>query len=98
MKSTRAALDYLQRLHSRFGDWPIAMAAYNAGEGRVEQALRHHGAQSRFEELSSLPQETRDYVVKFFAWRALVSTPERFGVALPPDTQRPTTGRSADNR
>lgn len=83
MKSTRAALDYLQKLHTRFGDWPIAMAAYNAGEGRVEQALRRHGSQSRFEELSSLPLETRDYVAKIFAWRALLSTPGRFGVALP---------------
>jgi membrane-bound lytic murein transglycosylase D len=89
IKSTRAALDYLQKLHTRFDDWPIAMAAYNAGEGRVEQALRRHGTQSRFEELSSLPLETRDYVTKIFAWRALLSAPERFGVELPQTPNAP---------
>lgn len=83
LKATRAALDFLQRLHARFGDWYLTMAAYNAGPGRVEQALYRHGGRARFDELSSLPLETRQYVVQIFAWRALLSAPQRFGVTLP---------------
>lgn len=89
MKSTRAALDYLQKLHNRFGNWPIAMAAYNAGEGRVDRALQHHGRQSRFEDLSSLPLETRNYVEKIFAWEALLSSPKQYGVSLPKTPNAP---------
>jgi soluble lytic murein transglycosylase-like protein len=63
-RSTRAAARYLRELFSRFGDWQLALAAYNAGEARIEAALQQHGAKS-FGELASrhaLPEETIQYV------------------------------------
>jgi membrane-bound lytic murein transglycosylase D len=62
--SGRAAAQYLRHLHDRFGDWRLALAAYNAGEGNVEQLLRSRKARS-FEEIASyLPAETQLYVPK----------------------------------
>src|ERR1017187_721712 len=61
-KSTVAATRYLEDLFSRFGDWRLALAGYNAGEARVEQAIHRSGAHE-FEILSGLlPLETRRYV------------------------------------
>lgn len=63
VKSTRAAARYLRDLHKQFGEWPLAFAAYNAGEGAVQRALQH-GARD-FETMSRsnrLPLETRNYV------------------------------------
>src|SRR5690606_35195769 len=66
-KSAEAAASYLKILYKRFGSWPLALAAYNAGEGRVGRALEASGASS-FEQLSaSLPAETRMYVPKVLA-------------------------------
>lgn len=73
--STRAAAEYLTDLHDRFDDWLLALAAYNAGPGRVEQAFKDHAASSvRDEERSpfwsirsSLPSETRAYVPRVLA-------------------------------
>jgi soluble lytic murein transglycosylase-like protein len=64
VKSTHAAAKYLKDLHAQFQDWPLTLAAYNAGEGRVERALERLGARdfwtlSRF---AALPDETRRYV------------------------------------
>ncbi|TAN52596.1 MAG: hypothetical protein EPN21_03575 [Methylococcaceae bacterium] len=81
--ATRAALDLLQRLNAHFGDWQLAMAAYNAGPGRVDQALRRHGRHVRFQDLTTLPQETRQYLVQLYAWRAIIQTSQRYGVMLP---------------
>lgn len=74
--STRAALDYLQLLHAQFGDWHLAIAAYNAGEGAVETARRRAlaaGVEPRFENLR-LPRETREYVPRVFALARLITT------------------------
>lgn len=63
-RSTRVAARYLRELFNRFGDWQLALAAYNAGEARIEAALQQHGAKS-FGELASrraLPEETIQYV------------------------------------
>lgn len=63
-RSTRVAARYLRELFNRFGDWQLALAAYNAGEARIEAALQRHGAKS-FGELASrraLPEETMQYV------------------------------------
>jgi membrane-bound lytic murein transglycosylase D len=63
-KSTYAAARYLSDLYAQFGSWPLALAAYNAGEGSVKRAITR-GASRNFLELSALrlfPQETRDYV------------------------------------
>lgn len=64
VKSTYAAASYLKDLYALFGDWPLALAAYNAGEDRVQQALDRHGARDfwALSRRSALPEETRRYV------------------------------------
>jgi soluble lytic murein transglycosylase-like protein len=63
-RSTRAAARYLRQLYARFADWDLALAAYNAGEARVEAALQKGDSRdfSRLAELGLLPEETRRYV------------------------------------
>ena len=83
--STHAALDYLQDLAKRFkGDWLLALAAYNSGEGTVSRALKRaakEGKPMNFWALE-LPKETRDYVPKLLAISALVAEPEYYKVKL----------------
>jgi membrane-bound lytic murein transglycosylase D len=66
-KSARAAAQYLRHLHERFGDWPLALAAYNAGEGRVGRTLTQQNARTFAEIADNLPVETRMYVPKVLA-------------------------------
>ena len=66
-KSAHAAARYLRTLHGKFGNWPLALAAYNAGEGRVRRALTARGAKDFAGVESSLPAETRMYVPKVCA-------------------------------
>lgn len=66
-KSARAAAQYLRQLHRRFGDWPLALAAYNAGEGRVSRLLAREKARTFAEIADDLPAETRMYVPKVLA-------------------------------
>lgn len=66
-KSAHAAAAYLRHLHGRFGDWPLALAAYNAGEGRVSRTLAKQNAKTFAEIADSLPAETRMYVPKVLA-------------------------------
>jgi membrane-bound lytic murein transglycosylase D len=66
-KSSRAAAQYLRYLHGRFGDWPLALAAYNAGEGRVSRLLTRQNAKTFAEIADNLPAETRMYVPKVLA-------------------------------
>ncbi len=75
-KSARAAARYLRALHGRFGNWALALAAYNAGEGRVSRTLTQRGAKSFTAIADALPAETRMYVPKVCA---LIET--RAGVA-----------------
>ena len=85
LASTRAALDYLQRLHGLFNDWPLALAAYNWGQGNVNKALernRKAGLPLDYESLR-LPNETREYVPKLQAVKNIVLTPQNFGLSLP---------------
>ncbi|WP_144327223.1 transglycosylase SLT domain-containing protein [Tepidimonas charontis] len=75
LASTRAALDYLQRLYQMFGDWHLALAAYNWGEGNVQRAVRRNadaGLATGYLDLR-LPAETRDYVPKLQAMKNLVA-------------------------
>ncbi len=65
--SARAAAQYLKKLHARFGDWPLALAAYNGGEARVAQILKARGAKDFASIAAYLPAETRVYVPKVFA-------------------------------
>ena len=66
-KSARAAARYLKILHGKFGSWPLALAAYNAGEGRVRRTLDARGAKDFAGIANSLPAETRMYVPKVCA-------------------------------
>jgi len=80
--STDAALDYLAQLHERFGDWTLALAAYNCGEGRMHRTLRRTPrAKTAFD--LRLPRETEYYVARILAYAAVFADPERFGVELP---------------
>jgi membrane-bound lytic murein transglycosylase D len=80
-KSARAAARYLRTLHGRFGNWALALAAYNAGEGRVSRTLAKHGAKSFTAIADALPAETRMYVPKVCALIAMRAgvPPERIG-------------------
>lgn len=83
--STNAALNYLQDLHRMFdGDWLLALAAYNTGEGNVARAIARNkraGKRTDFWSLK-LPRETRGYVPRLLAISAIVANPEAYGLAL----------------
>ena len=83
--STTAALDYLQDLHAQFGDWQIALAAYNWGENQVARAIERNRAKGRPLDYANLqlPAETRNYVPRLMAVKQLVMSPTSFRVALP---------------
>ena len=85
LDSTRAALDYLERLHARFGDWHLALAAYNWGEGNVQRAMSRNQKKRLPTDYASLkmPSETRHYVPKLQAVKNIVLRPADFGLALP---------------
>jgi membrane-bound lytic murein transglycosylase D len=86
LESTRAALDYLGKLHDMFGDWHLAFAAYNWGEGAVARAIeynRKRGLPTDYESLR-MPTETRHYVPSLQAVKNIVAQPERFDITLPP--------------
>ena len=86
LESTRAALDYLQKLHRQFkGDWFLALAAYNAGEGRVGRAIKYNRARGRKTDYWSLklPRETREYVPRLLAYKQILANPHAFGFRLP---------------
>jgi len=85
LASTRAALDYLQRLHDMFGDWRLALAAYNCGQGTVQRAINRNlkaGLPTDYESLN-LPVETRQYVPKLQAVKNIVMHPENYSLTLP---------------
>ena len=85
LASTRAALDYLQKLHGMFGDWHLALAAYNWGEGSVGRAIARNqkaGLGTRYTDLT-MPAETRLYVPKLQAVKNIVANPEAFRTELP---------------
>jgi membrane-bound lytic murein transglycosylase D len=85
LASTRAAMDYLQRLHRQFGDWHLALAAYNWGEGNVQKAIKRNMAAGLPTDYLSLnmPPETRNYVPKLHAVRNIIGRPDTFGLVLP---------------
>ncbi len=85
LASTRAALDYLQKLYTMFGDWHLALAAYNWGEGSVARAIAknlRHGHGTGYGELT-MPMETRFYVPKLQAMKNIVARPQAFQLSLP---------------
>ena len=85
LASTRAALDYLQKLYGMFGDWHLALAAYNWGEGSVGRAIARNkkaGLGTSYTELN-MPAETRLYVPKLQAVKNIVANPQNFQTELP---------------
>ncbi|WP_439587334.1 transglycosylase SLT domain-containing protein [Hydrogenophaga sp.] len=85
LASTRAALDYLQQLHNRFGDWHLALAAYNWGQGNVNRAITRNqrlGQPTSYTDLT-MPAETRQYVPKLQAVKNIIARPEAYNTTLP---------------
>jgi peptidoglycan lytic transglycosylase D len=76
-KSTVAAARYLKHLYSIFGDWPLALASYNAGEGTVLRAIKRQGTTNYWD--LRLPRQTEDYVPQFMAVLAISRDPEKYG-------------------
>ncbi len=83
--STQAALDYLQRIYDMHGDWHLALASYNWGEGAVQRALRRNAEEGLAQEYSHLrmPEQTRNYIPKLQAIKNIVAEPELFHFELP---------------
>ncbi|PJE79037.1 Membrane-bound lytic murein transglycosylase D [invertebrate metagenome] len=86
--STQAALDYMVKMYSRFGDWELALAAYNSGPGRVSRAIRKHKGKPNFWALD-LPAETTDYVPKLIALSKIIQFPKKYGISLKPVDNKP---------
>lgn len=85
LASTRAALDYLEKLHAMFGDWHLALAAYNWGEGNLKRSIKRNESAGQSTNYTALqmPSETRSYVPKLQAVKNLVLNPANFSVELP---------------
>jgi membrane-bound lytic murein transglycosylase D len=83
--ATNGALDYLQKLYDQFGDWHLALAAYNWGEGAVQRAQMHNRKRGLPVNYSSLklPKETRNYVPKLMAIKNIIARPADFDLVLP---------------
>jgi membrane-bound lytic murein transglycosylase D len=92
-KATLAAANYLKTLADLFdGDWHLALASYNSGPGRVQQAIKR-GGQPDFWQLSAkprlLPRETRDYVPMILAAIVIARNPAQYGFVFEKEDQRP---------
>lgn len=91
VRATNAALDYLERLHGRFGSWYLAAAAYNAGPTRVARILRRHGGDATpddelyWEIIDQLPRETQAYVPKVLAATLLTREAAKYGFDIHAD-------------
>ncbi|WP_051155284.1 transglycosylase SLT domain-containing protein [Noviherbaspirillum massiliense] len=103
LASTDAALTYLQKLYGMFGDWQLALAAYNWGEGSVQRAINKNRALGRPTDFNSLaplmPAETRNYVPKLQAVKNLIASPAQYGIILPRVENQPyfvTIGKTRD--
>jgi membrane-bound lytic murein transglycosylase D len=97
--ATNAALDYLGKLYLDFGDWELALAAYNCGEGCVARAIQKNvdqGLPTDYASLS-LPTETRNYVPKLIAIKNLVLDPERYGIVIDTLPNEPYFGQVTVN-
>ncbi|HEY8025877.1 MAG TPA: transglycosylase SLT domain-containing protein [Burkholderiaceae bacterium] len=93
LASTDAALTYLQRLYGMFGDWQLALAAYNWGEGSVQRAINRNralGLPTDFNSLSArMPNETRNYVPKLQAVKNIIANPAYYNIKLPQVDNQP---------
>ncbi|MBI5192355.1 MAG: transglycosylase SLT domain-containing protein [Nitrospirae bacterium] len=84
VKSTRAAARHLKDLYNTFGDWPLALASYNAGSGKVKKAIERTGSADywEIEDTRALKPETQNYVPKFMAAVILAKNPDDFGFTI----------------
>lgn len=91
VESTRAAYEFLTSLYNQFGSWELALASYNAGPGRIQQAINRNRAAGLPTDYWSLklPGETMNYVPRFLAVAQIINRPEQFGVTLPSIANRP---------
>ena len=93
LASTDAALNYLEKLYGMFGDWQLALAAYNWGEGSVQRAIAKAtaaGQPTDFNSLSAyMPAETRNYVPKLQAVKNIIAMPAEYGIVLPKVDNQP---------
>jgi membrane-bound lytic murein transglycosylase D len=91
MQATRAALDYLQLLHEKFNDWPLALAAYNWGENGVGRAIARNRKLHKPTDYASLsmPRETRNYLPKLQAVKNIIANPGALGIPLDDVPDRP---------
>lgn len=81
VKSTKAAAEYLKDLYKMFGSWNLALAAYNAGEGRISKALKRSDAEDYWALLGTkqIRDETKEYVPRYIAATMIANTPEEYG-------------------
>lgn len=91
IESTRAGYDFLTLLYNKFGDWQLALAAYNAGPGAVQRAINRNVAAGLPTDFWSLrlPAETRAYVPRFLAVAQIVNAPDSYGISLRPVVNKP---------
>ena len=89
--STNAALDYLTRLYAMHGDWQLALASYNWGEGAVGRAIAKNRAAGKPTDYASLkmPKETQNYLPKLQALKNIIANPQPFGIELDPIPNQP---------
>ena len=85
IRSTQAALDLLQELHKQFGDWNLALAAYNWGPGNVSRAISSNARRkvASSYDMLAMPRETQVFVPKLFAIRDIIARPEAYKITLP---------------
>lgn len=79
-KATRSALAHLKRLNAEFNDWFLSMSAYNAGPGRVREAIENQATREFFDML--LPEETERYVFRILALKEIIANRERYGIKI----------------
>ena len=86
-KATRAAAQYLRSLYQTFQDWNLALAAYNAGPGRLNRSVNRNGTNDFWELVarSALPRETRNYVPMIHAAIVVAKAPDRYGFSIVPE-------------
>jgi len=93
--STNASLNYLEKLYNQFGTWELALAAYNAGEGKVSREIKKNKRRKRATDYYtiSLPRETDEYVSKLIAMKHIIQNPEKYNVEVPYIPNVPTLVR-----
>jgi peptidoglycan lytic transglycosylase D len=94
-KATRGAAAYLKKLYQMFESWELALAAYNAGEGKVQKAIARHRTRDYWK--LRLPKETQYFVPAFMAMTIISKEPERYGFSPPPDDPHNATTVTLDH-